>query len=134
MRLIIAGSRTLSISSEFIEQKLIENNITNVSTIICGCGGTNFDDIHNRLKQGKTASDRGVDKAGEVYAKEKNIQIIYAPALWKDQGRSAGPRRNQGMARAAEALLLIWDGKSRGSASMKREMEKLNKPIYEIIL
>lgn len=29
---------------------------------------------------------------------------------------------------------LIWAGKSRGSANMKKEMEKLNKPVYEVIV
>jgi hypothetical protein len=38
------------------------------------------------------------------------------------------------MAEYADALILVWDGKSRGSASMKREMEKLGKPIYEVIV
>ncbi len=56
------------------------------------------------------------------------------PPDWEKHGKAAGPIRNKEMAEYADALLLIWDGKSRGSASMKKEMEKLEKPIYEVIL
>ena len=38
------------------------------------------------------------------------------------------------MAAYANALLLIWDGESKGRKSMKSEMAKLDKPIYEIII
>ncbi len=38
------------------------------------------------------------------------------------------------MALYGDALLLIWDGKSRGSTSMRNEMKKLDKPVYEVIL
>ena len=53
---------------------------------------------------------------------------------WKTKGRAAGPIRNKEMAIYADILLLIWDGKSRGSKSMKDEMLKLQKPIYEVII
>jgi hypothetical protein len=38
------------------------------------------------------------------------------------------------MAEYADALLLIWDGKSRGSLNMKQQMLKLEKPVYEVIV
>jgi hypothetical protein len=38
------------------------------------------------------------------------------------------------MADYADALLLIWDGESKGSANMKKNMEKQNKKVYEVIL
>ena len=49
-------------------------------------------------------------------------------------GKAAGHVRNKKMAEYGDALLLIWDGKSKGSANMKKEMQKLNKPIYEVTL
>lgn len=39
-------------------------------------------------------------------------------------GRAGGPIRNAKMAEYGDALLLIWDGKSRGSQSMLREATK----------
>jgi hypothetical protein len=38
------------------------------------------------------------------------------------------------MAEYADALLLIWDGSSRGSANMRQQMERRGKPVYEVIL
>ncbi len=55
-------------------------------------------------------------------------------ANWIEHGKAAGPIRNRQMAEYADVLLLIWDGKSKGSANMKKEMQKLKKPIYEVIL
>lgn len=53
-------------------------------------------------------------------------------ARWHTFGRSAGPIRNTLMAQEADALFLIWDGKSRGSADMLRTMNAHNKPVYEL--
>lgn len=55
-------------------------------------------------------------------------------ADWEKHGKAAGPIRNKQMAEYGDALLLIWDGESKGSKNMKQEMLKLNKPVYEIIL
>ena len=60
----------------------------------------------------------GVDTLGEEWAKENNIPVDYFPANWETHGRAAGQIRNKKMAARADALLLIWDGKSRGSRSM----------------
>lgn len=49
---------------------------------------------------------------------------------WNKYGRAAGPIRNEQMAQEGTHLFIVWDGKSRGSASMIREMSKLNKPVY----
>jgi hypothetical protein len=49
-------------------------------------------------------------------------------------GRSAGPKRNRKMAEYSDALLLIWDGESPGSSSMKKAMIALGKPVFEVIL
>lgn len=53
---------------------------------------------------------------------------------WGKHGKAAGPIRNKQMAEYADALLLIWDGESKGSKNMKEEMLKLNKPVYEFIV
>lgn len=55
-------------------------------------------------------------------------------ADWNTYGKTAGPKRNAQMAEYGDALLVIWDGKSRGSANMKSEMLKLGKPVYEVII
>jgi len=72
----------------------------------------------------------GVDKLGEKWAIEHNINVVKFKAKWNDHGRAAGPIRNGHMAEYAEALICVWDGKSPGSRNMIEQMRKLNKPVF----
>lgn len=76
----------------------------------------------------------GVDEAAKKLCEVLGIKCHEEKANWYKHGRAAGPIRNAIMAQKGDALLLIWNGKSNGSASMKREMEKLGKPVHEIII
>lgn len=115
MKLIIAGSRTLDVPQEFIGWCINQFPIRNCTEIIIG-GAT------------------GIDDAAYDYAEHQEVSICEFKPNWQLYGPAAGPLRNAQMAEYGNALLLIWDGESRGSASMKREMEKLNKTIHEVIL
>ena len=61
---------------------------------------------------------RGVDKMGERWALENNIPIELYPANWELYGKSAGYMRNNEMANDANALLALWDWKSKGTKNM----------------
>lgn len=61
---------------------------------------------------------RGADRLGEKYAKEHGYKVIYCPADWDIDGRSAGFKRNIRMAECADALVAFWDGKSTGTKHM----------------
>jgi hypothetical protein len=115
MKLIIAGTRTLNFGAGGIGTFLKEKQITGVTEIISGGAA-------------------GVDSNGQDYAVFNNIKFKIFKPDWETYGRAAGPVRNRQMAEYADALLLIWDGKSRGSLSMKQEMQALGKPIYEVVL
>jgi len=117
MKLIIAGSRTLSPDPK---------SIYDLFYFVHQCP--------TLIEQVVSGGADGVDRSGEYFADEYNLDIKIFPADWKAHGKAAGPIRNKQMAEYADALLLIWDGESRGSASMKNEMLKLNKPVYEIII
>lgn len=67
----------------------------------------------------------GVDALGERYAKEHDLPLKVVNADWKKYGRSAGPRRNEQMARMAGTLIAFWDGKSRGTKNMIDTAKKL---------
>lgn len=82
--------------------------------------------IPSEVVSGKAA---GVDAAGERWAVENGLSITPFPADWGRHGKSAGPIRNRLMAAYADALVAIWDGKSRGTANMIEEMRKLKKPV-----
>ena len=115
MKLIIAGSRSIEFNYEAL-MHLMLSMIGNPKEIVNGYCPT------------------GIDKAARDMCREHKWGIKYFPANWEDHGKAAGPIRNKEMAEYADALLLIWDGESRGSASMKNERLKLHKPVSEVII
>lgn len=70
---------------------------------------------------------------GEGWAKRKGIPVKRFPADWNQYGRRAGPLRNREMARYADALIAIWDGKSRGTRSMIDEALREGLEVYVCI-
>lgn len=112
MKLIIAGSRHIKPTHEFIDGCLSQF-LLKPHYIYTGCAS-------------------GVDESARTYSRADLTKVFKAD--WDSWGRSAGPIRNGQMAQAGDALLLIWDGKSRGSFDIKKHMMKLNKPVYEIII
>lgn len=61
---------------------------------------------------------QGADTLGERFAKEQGLTVELHPAKWRALGKAAGMIRNAEMARASDALIAFWDGKSRGTAHM----------------
>ena len=131
MKLIIAGSRDLEVTNHFIDAVI----------------RTQFDLDPSEIVSGHCPT--GVDKAGEEWyfyrrnpehgaclnlTNQFKMALSVFKADWDKNGKAAGPIRNLAMAEYADALLLIWDGESKGSANIKKEMLKLNKPVYELII
>jgi len=115
MKVIIAGSRHFThLSNEYIGSIVYKSDFL-CAEVVCGCAD-------------------GVDTAGESWADHNLIQVTYFKPDWELYGNRGGPIRNSKMAAYADALILIWDGTSKGSQDMKSKMEKLNKPVYEVIL
>jgi hypothetical protein len=109
MKTIIAGSR----------------NIKNISIIYQTVYESGFD-----ITEVVSGAARGVDKLGEQWATENNIPIKRMPANWNLYGKSAGPIRNNEMADYADALIAIWDGKSKGTKWMIDAANKRGLKIY----
>lgn len=61
---------------------------------------------------------RGADRMGEQYARERGFQLQRCPADWEQYGKSAGHIRNAKMADNADALIVFWDGASKGTKNM----------------
>lgn len=114
MKLIIAGSWHFT----FISAAMVER-------IVSG-----FDLRPNEIVSGMAS---GADAAGVFYADDYKILLKEFPADWGKHGKAAGPIRNREMAEYADALLLLWDGKSSGSFNMRWEMIKRKKPVFEVI-
>jgi len=76
----------------------------------------------------------GVDKLGEQWASEKNIPIkLFIPHYSIDNPRVAPLLRNTDMSVYADALIAVWDGKSKGTRHMIGEMVKAKKPCHVIV-
>lgn len=77
----------------------------------------------------------GVDTCGLLWARRHDppLPVKEFPADWDRYGKAAGHVRNGQMADYADALILVWDGRSRGSANMKQQMIERGKPILEVV-
>lgn len=111
MRVIIAGSR--SITDYRIIEKAIETSglMYDITEIISG-------------------GARGVDSLGEIYANEHDILIRRFLANWNKYGKRAGYVRNQEMAMYGDALIAIWDGKSKGTSHMIDIAEEMGLHVF----
>lgn len=97
MRTIIAGSRTC-----FDYEALL--------TAIKDCGW--------EVTEVVSGMANGADSLGVRYAMEHKLPLHKFPAEWEKYGKGAGYIRNAVMAEAAEALIALWDGYSRGTSNM----------------
>jgi hypothetical protein len=109
MKVIVAGSRGIKDYSVVLQA--IKNSKFDITEIVSG-----------------TAI--GVDRLGEQYARQFDIPIKAKPADWGEYGNRAGMMRNSEMAIYADAAVIIWDGKSKGTKHMIDSMIKLKKPYY----
>lgn len=122
MKLLIAGSRS------FDANKLIE--LFEINSLL---KMFNLEWPEEFVHGGcPTGADKYCDEVADNYWKEAKLKVFRAD--WDQHGKAAGPIRNKEMAEYADVLILIWDGTSKGSANMKKEMLRQNKKVHEIIL
>ena len=72
---------------------------------------------------------KGVDSFAESYANARRISCKIFEAEWEKYGKSAGFKRNGQIALYADAILAIWDGKSKGTMHTVRLAEQFRKPV-----
>lgn len=110
---IIAGSRTIDDYAE-LEKAIVDSGLE-ISFVISG-------------------NASGVDKMGERWAREhaRSLSGLWIfKADWEKYGKRAGHIRNKEMSEVADALILLWDGYSRGSANMLEIAKAKKLFIYE---
>lgn len=99
MKVIIAGSRNFN---DYEKLCVFCDKIL--------CNQTNIEVV--------SGTANGADKLGEKYANERGYSIKQFPADWDKYGKGAGFRRNSQMAEYADALIVFWDGLSKGTKHM----------------
>lgn len=131
-KLIIAGTRFLT-DAKLLDAALAYHHISpsKVDCVVCG-------------------EASGPDTLGKKWAGTNGIPVESYPAKWNDltvkpcvvryrrdgtaYNAAAGNIRNKLMADNATHLLLIWDGKSNGSADMLKIAKKQNLKVMEYIV
>jgi len=117
MKTIIAGGRNI-IDRDLVFHAIKESGFS-ITEVVCG-------------------EARGVDTLGKIWGNENSVSVKSFPADWKSYGRAAGPIRNEQMAEYGEALILVWDGKGKGSGSMlkiaKKTAKKKEFKIFEFLV
>lgn len=110
IRVCIAGTRT------FNDYSLLKTIITNAF----------FDISRLHIISGHA---KGADELGERFANENNLLLDIYPADWRLYRNRAGAIRNAEMAQVSDCLVAFWDGESRGTKNMIKNMKKLKKPV-----
>lgn len=111
MKVIVAGSR-----EGFVARNVFE--------------GIEKSPFHNKITEVVSGGARGVDRDGEYYARCRNLPMKQFIPDWDKFGKGAGFKRNEEMAEYADALIAVWDGKSKGTEHMIKTMEARGKPVF----
>ena len=104
MKLLIVGSRSIT------DFDLSPYVTTEVDSIISG--GAN-----------------GIDRLAEQYADLHRLSKYILRPRYDLYGRAAPLKRNEQMVDIADAVLIIWDGQSKGTQYTLKYAKKQNKPV-----
>ena len=113
MKVIVAGSR--SIKNYDLVEKAIKDSGFYITEILSGCAG-------------------GVDEIGEQYAARHGIPVIHFEPNWGTYGKGAGMIRNEEMAKVADALIAVWNGKSVGTKNMIERAKKKGIQVKVVVV
>lgn len=106
-KVVVAGTRT------FDDYSLVSAELDKILSAYSDCDITIL-----------SGTAKGADKLGERYAFEHGYALEKYPAKWEKYGDAAGPKRNLQMAEVADAVVVFWDGASKGSKNMIECAEK----------
>lgn len=104
MKLLIVGSRSIT---DFDLSPYITKDITAIIS-----GGAD-----------------GIDSLAEAYADLHRISKYILRPRYDIYGRGAPLKRNEEMVDMADAILIIWDGRSKGTQYTLKYARKRNKPV-----
>lgn len=104
MKLLIAGSRSIK---EFDLSPYIS------------------DEVHTIISGGAV----GIDTLAEDFADKHNLEKIIIKPNYEMYGKAAPIKRNEEMVKLADKVLVIWDGKSKGTNSTINFAKKHSKPL-----
>lgn len=104
MKLLIVGSRS-------IENFDLTPYVSSETSMIISGGAT------------------GIDELAERFADEHRLSKMIFRPQYARYGRAAPLKRNEEMVNAADEILVIWDGVSKGTAYTVKYAQKQGKPL-----
>ncbi len=110
MRIAVIGSRTLH-----IENIQLANHLSKADEIVSG-------------------GAKGIDQCVTEYAKINNIKLIEFFPKYELYGRAAPIIRNKQIVDYADKVIAFWDGHSKGTLSVIKYANKVNKNCEVIII
>ena len=108
MKLAIVGSRGIT------SRRLLDNAMSE------------YDEPITEIVSGGA---RGVDTMAEDWAVDNDVDTVIFPADWETHGKSAGYKRNVQIVEYADAVLALWDGKSKGTKHTIDIARRRDKPV-----
>ena len=103
---------------------------------IIGSRGINDIDIAAYLPEGVTeivsGGAKGVDALARDYARNNNIKLTEFLPQYDRYGRAAPLKRNGQIADYADAALVFWDGRSKGTEHTVKLFQKNGKAVTVI--
>lgn len=76
----------------------------------------------------------GVDRSAARYARENGLELVEFLPRYDRFGRMAPLRRNDEIVDAADCVLAVWDGKSRGTKYVIDRCMRLGKQIEVVMI
>ena len=120
---VIAGSRSITDYSAF------ETQMSLVMDVMYGVPVEERGEVKPVIISGTA---RGPDQLGERWAENRGFTVLRMPADWNKHGKKAGYIRNQKMVTASDAVVVFWDGESRGTRHTINLAKDMDKPLYLI--
>lgn len=110
MNTIIAGSRTIQ-SYDLVLKAIQDSGFApRITTVLCGMAS-------------------GPDILGYRWAMTQKIPVRQFVPEWSKYGKPAGIIRNAEMATYADAAIVLWDGRSTGTAHLLKYMKGLDPKV-----
>jgi predicted Rossmann fold nucleotide-binding protein DprA/Smf involved in DNA uptake len=106
--------------------------------LIVGSRGITEFDLTNYVPDGVeliiSGGAQGIDTLAEQYADKKRIDKLIMRPKYNIYGKGAPLKRNEQMVDMADYVLVIWDGKSKGSEYTAKYAKKQNKTVKVVLV
>ena len=79
-------------------------------------------------------AEGAAEQHAHCWAHETGGAIVAHRPDWVKHGRAAGPMRGKDLISAADNVLALWDGKSKGTANELREAKRQGKRVRLILV